>query len=281
MGLMISIIIPTYNEAKNIERLLKSLKNQSYNNFEIIVIDDSSSDNTVQISKKYTQKVITRKHSERSVQRNFGAKKSKGEYLLFLDGDMELTKNVLKDCLDTVGKAACSSVIIPEKTVGRNFIAQIRRFEREMYMGDPTIEVARFFRREVFFEFGGYDTNLTGTEDYDLPYRIGKSYKIGRSRSYILHHEENLSLGKLLFKRYYYANHGAFYASKHPELIRTQGNLLFRMAYLRNWRKFFQDPIIGASFIVVRILETFWAITGFITAVGIMKFIKTLIKMLS
>ncbi len=280
MDSLVSVIVPAFNEEKNIARLLTSIKNQSYKNIEIIIVDDASKDNTAQISERLGARVFRRKHAERSIQRNFGAEKSKGKYLLFLDGDMELTKDVVKDAVETLEKGKYKLLVIPEKTVGNNFIAKVRNFEREMYMGDFSIEVARLFNKKVFFEFGGYDLKLTGPEDYDLPYRISKKYKIGRSYEYILHHEEGITFKKLLKKKYYYARQGAIYAKKHPELVKTQGNLLFRKAYLKNWRKFLKEPVIGISFIMVRTCETIWAVLGYINAVGIVIFLKTALTFL-
>jgi len=276
---LVSIIIPAYNEEKCIGRLLSSIKNQTYPKIEVIVIDDASYDKTAEIAKKYTKNVYTRAHAERSIQRNFGAEKSKGKYLVFLDADMELTSRVIEDCVSLMQKSDFGALVIPEKTVGSGLIPEVRRFEREMYEGDSTIELARFFKRDIFFEFKGYDLNLTGPEDYDLPYRISKKYKIGRSIEYILHHEEGLTLSKLLKKKYYYANKGAVYAEKHPELIYTQGTIIFRKAYLRNWRNFVKKPVLGFTFLFVRLLETVWAVAGFISAVGLIKFLKTTLKL--
>ncbi|HWA52013.1 MAG TPA: glycosyltransferase [Patescibacteria group bacterium] len=262
---LVSIVIPARNEEKNIGRLLDSIKKQSYKRIETIVVDDGSSDKTINISKQKGAKVFQRAHLERSAQRNFGASKAKGKYLIFLDADMELTKKVVEDCVSTVfGKYKL--LVIPEKTVGNNFIARIRNFEREMYMGDFSIEVARFFEKKIFEEYGGYDLELTGPEDYDLPYRIGKQYEIGRSGEYILHHEEGVTLYRLLKKKYYYGRNGAKYAKKHPELIATQGNLLFRKAYFRNWKKFVNDPVLGFSFVIVRTLEATWAVAGYLSS---------------
>src|SRR5258706_5277953 len=142
---LISIIIPAWNEERNIERLLESIKKQSYKKIETIVIDDGSTDKTTEIAKKLGAIVFKRERHERSVERNFGATKAKGKYLFFLDGDMELTTDVIKDCIETVKKGEYKLLVIPERTVGNNFIARVRNFEREMYMGDMNIEVARFF----------------------------------------------------------------------------------------------------------------------------------------
>lgn len=286
----VSVVVTTKNEEKNIKVFLESIKSQTYNaplrnglsfhkNLEIIVVDNNSEDETKEIARRFTKKVYNF-GPERSAQRNYGVRKAKGDFILILDADMELSPKVVEDCVKTAMENNLKVLIIPEKTVGDGIIPKIRQFEREMYMGDLTVEVARFFDRKVFSRFGGYDLNLTGPEDYDLPYRIRKKYKIGRTREYIYHHETGLNLSRLLKKKFYYASQGAQYAKKHPELVRTQGNLLFRKAYFRNWRNFIKHPLVGISFLIVRLLETIWAVAGFIKAVGFYEFFKTFIRML-
>lgn len=275
---LVSVIITTRNSGMSLEKLLSSIQNQTYKEIETIVVDNNSNDSTLTIARKFTAKVFN-KGPERSAQRNYGAKKSKGRYLVFLDSDMELTPKVIEDCVEKAEKLKLEAFVIPERTVGSGVIARIRKFEREMYIGDPTIELARFFDRQVFFEFGGYDERLTGPEDYDLPYRISKKYEIGRTGKYILHHEEGLTLGKLLKKKYYYGSKGSLYATKHPELIRIQGTILFRMAYLKNWKKFVKNPRLGIAFIFLRSLEAVFAVSGFVSSVGFINFVKTLPKL--
>ncbi len=271
---LVSVIITTKNSAHTLPLLLESVKAQTYKNVEIIVVDNNSTDETQSIAKKYTTKVFN-KGPERSAQRNFGAQCAKGEYLFILDSDMEATPGVIEDSVETAQRTGLSALVVPEKTVGEGWLVRVRQFEREMYMGDMSIEVARFFKKNVFFEFDGYDLQLTGPEDYDLPYRISKKYKIGRAHEYLLHHEEGTTLSKLLARKYYYGSQGALYAQKHPELVGVQGNLLFRKAYLKNWLKFVQHPFLGITFLLVRLLETIWAIAGFISAVGVGGFMRT------
>lgn len=274
---IVSVVITTRNSAITLTALLKSIHQQSFTDFEIILVDNSSNDKTVLIAKKFTKKVFI-KGPERSAQRNFGASKSRGKYLIFLDSDMELQKNVISECVELAENNRIGAITIPEKTVGAGFIQDIRRFEREMYEGDSTIELSRFYDRKIFLKVGGYDERLTGPEDYDLFYRVAQKTKVGRIKSYILHHEENLTLFKLLQKKFYYASSGALYAEKHPELIKLQGNILFRKSYFKNWEKFICHPVTGLSFIIVRTLETIWAISGYISAVGFAKFFQKLVR---
>ena len=95
-----SVIIPTYNCGKYISKCLDSIINKNYDNIEIIIVDDGSSDDTFKIVKKYKnnyKKIIKAyKHSHKGVSssRNFAMKKSSGEYLVFVDGDDYLENDV-------------------------------------------------------------------------------------------------------------------------------------------------------------------------------------------
>ncbi|MEM0057852.1 MAG: glycosyltransferase [Candidatus Bathyarchaeia archaeon] len=86
----ISIVVTTFNEEEYIGRCLRSLCNQSHTRKEIIVVDSESTDKTVEIAKKYADKVIVKKCSI-PAGRNIGAKESRGSLLLFVDADVVLT----------------------------------------------------------------------------------------------------------------------------------------------------------------------------------------------
>ena len=91
MMILFSVIIPTYNRAHFIERAIKSVLDQTYQNFEIIVVDDASSDNTEEVVKRFSDLRIKyhKNHinKERCISRNIGIEKAKGEYICFLDSD--------------------------------------------------------------------------------------------------------------------------------------------------------------------------------------------------
>ena len=95
----VSIVIPVLNGEKTIKNCLTSILNQSYKDYEIIVVDNNSTDKTKEIARKYTRLVFN-KGPERSVQRNFGIDKGKGKYALYLDADMTLSKRVIEECVE-------------------------------------------------------------------------------------------------------------------------------------------------------------------------------------
>jgi len=95
---MLSIIIPTYNEEKYLPKLLQSIKEQNFSDYEIIVADADSTDNTGEIAESYGCKVVT--GGSPAAGRNNGAKAARGEYLLFLDADVILTERYLESALN-------------------------------------------------------------------------------------------------------------------------------------------------------------------------------------
>lgn len=92
-----SIIIPVYNVEKYLRKCLNSVFSQNYKNYEVIVVNDGTKDNSMDIVKDYPVKVINQKNQGLSVARNNGVKKATGEYILFLDGDDYIEKGLLKE----------------------------------------------------------------------------------------------------------------------------------------------------------------------------------------
>ena len=91
-----SIIIPVYNVEKYIKKCLDSVINQTYEDYEVIIVNDGTKDNSMDIVKEYPVKIVNQKNQGLSVARNNGAKQAKGDYLIFLDSDDSWNKNLLK-----------------------------------------------------------------------------------------------------------------------------------------------------------------------------------------
>jgi glycosyltransferase involved in cell wall biosynthesis len=266
---LVSIIIPAFNEQNVIERLLLSINNQTYKNTETIVIDDNSSDKTLEVAKKYTKKAYKQKHAERSVQRNYGASAATGKYLLFLDADMELTPKVVEQCVQVAEKSLnVGCVVIPETPVARSFWEKIKAFERDLYnkFGDEFTDAARFFPKTVFNEVGGYDEKITGPEDWDLPETIKKKgYACIRIDSRILHHERVPSLLKLAKKKFYYALKTSVYLEKHGISPFSAKTVYFlRPVFYKQWRELLTHPVLTFWMFLMLSIEGLAGLAGFI-----------------
>ena len=249
-----SIIIPTYNSERTLETCLKSIKNQTYPNIEIIIVDNCSTDKTVEIAKKYNAKIFLLK-ALRSPARNYGAKKAKGEYLLFIDSDMELTPYVVEQCIKKALTKNIDAIMIPEIRVGEGYWAKCRALERILYIGNPLIEAVRFIRKEIFQKVGGYDPELEAGEDYDLHARIEKAgCKIGRVKALIKHHEGKITLKRIVMKRYYYGKTIMRYIKKHTKRAMIQFAPI-RPDYIRNWTILVRYPHYSTGLFFMKTIE--------------------------
>lgn len=255
---LVSVIITSKNEEDILETLLKSVKKQTYQNIETILVDNYSSDKTLEIAKKFNVACYSF-GPERSAQRNLGAKKSKGKFLLFLDADMQLTSKVIENCVKVAIQNRAFGVVIPEESVAENFWGKVKAFERSFYSekGDPITDAARFFSRAVFFKAGGYDESITGPEDWDLPERVREAgYKIGRSTEKIYHHEQNISLIKLFQKKFYYGLNAHKYLKKHNIPVISPKTVYFlRPLFYKNWTKLVRYPLLSAAMACMLFVE--------------------------
>src|SRR5580704_17133127 len=98
---LVSIIVTTYNNHNTLRACLSSIRDQDYGPIELIVVDNSSTDDTVRIAEEYTEHVYN-KGPERSAQRNFGVSRAQGEYVCVIDSDMELSEHVIGACVRNV-----------------------------------------------------------------------------------------------------------------------------------------------------------------------------------
>jgi len=260
---LVSVIVPTRNSARTLDACLNSARSQSYPEVELVVVDNFSTDQTTTIARRYADLIET-VGPERSVQRNFGASVSHGEYLLFIDSDMVLADGVIRDCVQAIQLSGFPGVIISEATIGTGFISRCRALERSCYVGDNTIEGARFFPRAEFEAVHGYDERIHALEDWDLSLRIADGRQFARISSQIVHDEGHVRLGELLTKKRYYARAALYYLHRHRGTGLAQANLIFRPAFFRNWRRLAAHPILTLGFLSIKTLEVAAGVLGLV-----------------
>lgn len=107
--MQISIIVPIYNVEKYLERCIKSIINQTYKNIEIILVNDGSTDKSIEIIKKYKEidnriKIINKKNGGLADARNEGTKKANGEYILYVDSDDDIKETTCEELINIIEK---------------------------------------------------------------------------------------------------------------------------------------------------------------------------------
>jgi glycosyltransferase involved in cell wall biosynthesis len=226
---LISIIIPTLNSEKTLERCLKSIKDQSYQNYEIIIVDGNSKDKTVEIAKKYNAKVISVDIKNMSKQTNIGISNSAGKYIYRIDSDVILNPLILEKSLEKCEIEGYDGVCInwiPDESI--SFWAKVRKIEKESYVKhlnyvgaikyDKNVAGATFLRRDVIDSVGGFEENVpTFGEDFALFNKLAKSkYQFGVIDIYELHIGEPRTLIEIIRKNFRYG-----YAAK--TFLKDQG----------------------------------------------------------
>lgn len=166
----LSIIIPALNEEKNLPILLNSIKKQSFRDYEIIVADNKSIDKTRFIAKKFKCKIVDGGLPPKA--RNNGAKKAKGDYLLFLDADVMLENNFLIKTVSEMQKRNLDIATVYIKPLSDKFFIKLshhiyNRWAFLMQKIDPHAPgFCIFTKKEVFIKTRGFDESIKLAEDH-------------------------------------------------------------------------------------------------------------------
>jgi len=200
----LSLIIPTFQEEKLIEEQLKRFKPEIRNkyNFELIVSDGGSTDKTVEIAKKYSDKIILHDSSKRqtiAAGRNNGASIASGDVLIFLNADSypaDLDKffsEILKWANDKSGNCGAIACYVSGFPSEIRFKDKVFYFLHNQYvaflnfiglgMGRGECQIVR---RNVFEQVGGYNSEIVAGEDFDLYRRINKIAKVKFCRNIVV-----------------------------------------------------------------------------------------------
>lgn len=188
----VTVIIPTYNRAHLVKDAVESVLNQTYQDFELIVIDDGSTDNTKEVLAVYKDKLtyIYQENQGRSSARNHGIKLAQGEYIAFLDSDDVWFPDKLERQVPVLESAPPDVVLVHgyKCIVDKNFqplsgwelklrklytLAQRKEETYENYLYFNCIFTSAILvRRAAIIEIHGYDASIGSLEDFDLYLRL-------------------------------------------------------------------------------------------------------------
>lgn len=217
---MLSVVVPAYKEAKTIEDCLKSIKGQTYKDFEIIVVAGGDK-NTIKKAKRYARVVIDDKCIGAGYARNLGAKKAKGDILVFTDADGVVPRDWLERyarIFEDEDVVACGGPIRPlNGTLKDRVIYKINQdwlYRATALLGFYQLSGANCaYRRVTFLDVGGFKEDMSMMEDTELANRIK-------------------SKGKVVFDR----KNPVFSL---PRRMRESGYLRVGLTYLREYFRFY------------------------------------------
>lgn len=187
----VSVIIPTYNRERTISRAIESVIGQTYHNWELIIIDDASTDNTDEIVKEYLrnderiQYIKGKRNKGANARRNQGIKRSKGEFVAFLDSDNYWDKTKLEKQIMLLQEERDADIcfckvrivngkremIVPDQKIDYKCLGNI--LKRRNVVDTSTL----LLKKKVLVESNGFDENMPRLQDYELIFRLVNKFK--------------------------------------------------------------------------------------------------------
>ena len=232
MNDLVSIVIPAYNAALFIESCVNSILNQSYDNFEIIIVNDGSKDNTAEILGRLAEKdnrihIISQENKGVSAARNSGLASIKGKFLTFVDADDELEENALENMVSMM-KDGVDLLVCSHNEVRFSKVPHIH--EKKIITNSERNERFREFDRVVWWPWGKmfradiirynnlrYDESINFGEDHLFNLLYGK-YMTG-----------SVVISDIIVYNYYYIR-GGLCSKYYPDFNRLQKYILIQMA---------------------------------------------------
>jgi glycosyltransferase involved in cell wall biosynthesis len=195
-------VIPCYNQAHFLGEAIESVLSQTYPHFEVVVVDDGSTDNTQEVASRYPGVRCVRQEDNQGLAaaRNTGIRRSRGEYLVFLDADDRLLPNALEAGLSALkAHPECAFVAGRYRYIAFDGSAlltpQPPRVERDHYLAllgrnYITTPAVVMYRRPVFEYVTGFDPSVSPAEDYDLYLRIAREFPIHCHDNVVAEHRQ-------------------------------------------------------------------------------------------
>lgn len=212
----VSLYIPTFNYGRYLEEAVESVLKQNYDDWELIIIDDGSTDNTQAVLAKYKDtpkiRIYSQKNQGLTKSNNKAIKLSRGEYIMRLDADDYLDENAVLVMANVLDKKPDVSLVYPDYWIVSDE-GELLRLERRAKIYDedklldiPSHAACAMIRKSCLVELGGYNENIPRQDGYDLWLRLVQKYQV---------YNVNLPL-------FYYRRHGASMSSHMDNLLRTR-----------------------------------------------------------
>jgi len=216
---LITVYIANYNYAKYLNRSIQSLLNQTFQDFELLIIDDGSTDNSQEIIKQFeeNEKVYTVFQRNKGLNRtnNVALKLSRGKYIMRLDADDYLDVHALEIMVSELEKNPECAIVFPDYYLideYDNITGHIRRhdFENNVSLPDqPAHGACTMIRRDVLLSIGGYDEKFDRQDGYDLWLNIIGKYPV-----------RNINL-----PLFYYRQHNSNLTGNEEQLLKTRAEI--------------------------------------------------------
>ena len=212
MQIKVSVIIPVYNREKTIERCINSIINQTYKPYEIIVVDDGSSDRTTELLEHMEcsyLKIIRQNHKGAQAARNLGILNAAGNYIAFLDSDDEWLPNMLEKEIGEIVRTQGNSIIYSDCFIvngNKKKVWKLPGHGGEMYKflleySGPMFQ-SMLAKKEYFIDMGLLDEKVAAYQEWDTSIRLAKKHQFVHIKEplFLYHMHEGETISKNLQK---------------------------------------------------------------------------------
>jgi cellulose synthase/poly-beta-1,6-N-acetylglucosamine synthase-like glycosyltransferase len=211
-----SVIVPAYNAQQTLEACLKALADQSVpaETFEVIVVDDGSTDATAEVAERYPVRVLRQAHAGPATARNLGARVARGRYLLFTDADCIPTRDWIEQITRPLeADERVAGVKGTYRTGQTSLVARFAQVEfEEKYAHLRQAESIDFidtgsaaFRRDAFWEIGGFDARFraASNEDTQLSFSlVARGWRLAFADRATVYHKHSESLTRYVLRKW-------------------------------------------------------------------------------
>ncbi|WP_336127226.1 glycosyltransferase family 2 protein [Mesoflavibacter sp. CH_XMU1422-2] len=250
-NIKITFIVPCYNQAHFLSTSLETVLNQTYDNWECIIVNDGSTDNTENIALQWVDKdsrfkYLKKENGGLSSARNFGIKHVTSQYVFPLDADDKIDIAYLEKAVKVLSKDPEIEVLTSQvKLFGtKNEVFNLPQYNFKTLLLQNCLIACSIFKKETFERVGGYDENLSSFEDWDFWISAlkdgGKFYKLEEVLYYYRKQEKDT-----LTSRFY--NEKGYYDSLHDYIYQKHLNLY--LEYFPNFIHVYNDYLLQKKFI--------------------------------
>ena len=250
IGNKYSVIVPVYNVEKDLDECINSVITQTYHNWELIIVDDESSDNSLLVAQKYEQMdnrihVYQKTHGGLPHTRNWGMKYVTGDYLALLDGDDYWSSEHLAKVEEVIGDTPCDMCIMNNHT---NFTSQWKQQIVLFPMDDSTNNLCLEKKLEILFSLDNHLPASAVLTIYRVDFlkrnalKYGENYKCSEDLDFFLHCISQVGSIRVAQHEFY------FYRQDNQRAMTknlTGEMLLSRIDIYKKWFDYYQDKKIG------------------------------------
>lgn len=209
----ISIIIPLYNAERTLEKCLKAVFDSGFQDFELLVVDDASTDSSIKIAESFPCKVLKLPYNQGpSVARNHGARNAKGDVLLFIDSDIVIQRDTLNLFVDSLKSYCAVFGIYTQKPGTDGLLSLYQNFYAHKSIKETNEVTSMLYsycvaiKKDAFLEIGGFDESWRRPtfEDVQLGLRLTENgHQIYLNKNIKVVHHPNFNI-KRFIKNYFY-----------------------------------------------------------------------------